>query len=155
MSAIALQRALVLACFLAVVGAGLPQLGKATSGLPLVDHGRNSSVNTVLEQTLGEPGMPDAIRAWLAKLPAGQPILVVVPLNNMSADITADSVSYLAWPRPVMVGKKPEEIRALMNGARERFAAVGFCYLSAPPGITQGKLFGPALRFLPSQPVPE
>jgi hypothetical protein len=155
MSATAIQRALVLACFLAVVAAGIPRLGKATSGLPLVDHGRNSSVNTVLEQTLGEPGMPDAIRAWLAKLPPGRPILVVAAPNNMPADITADSVSYLAWPRPVVVGSKPEEIRALMSGARERFAAVGFCYLSAPPGITQGKLFGPALRFLPSQPVPE
>ncbi len=138
-----------------IIGFGVPKLGKASSGLPLVDHGPDSSTNTLLEQTLDQPGMPAAIHAWLDKLPVGKPILVIAPPNNMPAALTADTISYLAWPRPVVVSKTTEETRELMKTARERFVAVGFCYFPAPPGVTQGKTFGPALRFISSQPLPE
>ena len=139
----------------ALMAVGAPRLGKPPSALPLVDHGRDSSVNTVLQQTLDQPEAARAISEWLARLPEGRPILVVAPPKHMAAAITADTVSYLAWPRPVVVSTDPEQTKDLMKGVRERFAAVGLCYMSAPPGFTQGKLFGPALRFIPSEPVPE
>jgi len=155
MSGQVIHRIFWLSVFAAIMAVGAPMVGKPASALRLVDYGRDSSVNTVLAQTLGEPGMADAITQWLRKLPGDRPILVVAPPRQMPAAITADIVSYLAWPRPVVVSTDTEESRNLMKGFRERYAAVGLCYMSAPPGVTKGKLFGPALRFVPTEPLPE
>src|SRR5690349_5929658 len=122
-----------LCAVLALMVAGASKLGKPPTALPLVDRSRDSSINTVLEQTLGEAHVAGAITDWLAKLPEGKEILVLSPPDNMGAAITADAISYLAWPRPVVMSAKPEEMRALMS-TRDRFAAVGLCYMQAPPG---------------------
>lgn len=160
MSAALFHRVLSLGCVVAVIAVGLPRVGKPPSALPLVDHGRDSSVNTILQQTLDEREAAGAITQWLAKLPAGRPILVIAtpgdPSQKMAAAVTADTISYLAWPRPVTVTIEPEEARKLMQGFRERYAALGLCYMPPPPpNFPQGKLFGPALRFIPSEPVAE
>ena len=139
----------------AVVAVGAPMVGKPAAAIRLVDHERNSSVNSILEQTLGEPGLPDRITEWLAKLTPGRPILLLAPPNNNPAAIAADTITYLAWPRPVVFSHDPEKTKQLMQGFRERYAAVGLCYMSTPPGFNQGKTFGLALRFIPSAPVPE
>ena len=156
MSGIANCRVFWLGIFAVLMAVGGPRIGKPESALRLVDYGRDSSVNTVLEQTLGEPGMADAITEWLAKLPAGRPILVVALPNQMAGAMTADMVSYLAWPRPAVVSMDAEQSKQLMKGFRERYAAVCLCYMPPPPpSFPQGKLFGPALRFIPTEPVAE
>jgi hypothetical protein len=160
MSSAVFHRVLSLGCVAAVIAVGLPKVGKPPSALPLVDHGRDSSVNTILQQTLDQPEAARAITQWLAKLPEGRPILVIAapidPKQKMAAAVTADTISYLAWPRPVVVANEAEEARKLMPGFRERFAALGLCYMPPPPpSLPQGKLFGPALRFIPSEPVAE
>ncbi len=154
MSGIAIQRIFWLGCFLAIAVVGAPKIGRSTAALPLVDHGSNSSVNTLLEQTLGEPEMPEAIASWLARLPPGRPILLVAPRTDMSAALRADTVSYLAWPRPVEVAKNPQEASVLMRQTPDRFAAVGFCS-APPPENFKGKRFGPALWFISKEPVAE
>jgi hypothetical protein len=160
MTGFLLYRVFSLGAVAALIAVGAPRLGRPPAALPLVDHGRDSSVNTVLQQTLDQPEAAREITQWLAKLPAGRPILVVAapeqPALTMSAAITAQAISYLAWPRPVVMSTDSEEAKGLMKGFRERYAAVGLCHMPPPPpGFPQGKLFGPALRFIPSAPVPE
>jgi hypothetical protein len=160
MSGHSLYRVLSLGCVGAVMAVGVPKVGKPPSALPLVDHGSDSTVNTILQQTLDEREAAGAIEQWLAKLPAGRPILIVAapkdPVQKMPAAMTADTISYLAWPRPVVITTEMEEARGLMQGFRERYAAIGLCYMPPPPpSFPPGKLFGPALRFIPSEPVAE
>lgn len=160
MSPALLHRVLSLSFVAAVIAVGAPKIGRPPAALPLVDHGRDSTVNTILEQTLDQREAAAAITQWLAKLPEGRPILVIAapqdPAQTMVAALTADTISYLAWPRPVVVSIDADEGRKLMSGFRERFAAVGLCYMPPlPPSFPPGKLFGPALRFIPSEPVPE
>ena len=52
MSGTAIYRIFWVCCFVAIMAVGGPMVGRPPSALPLVDHGPNSSVNTVLEQTL-------------------------------------------------------------------------------------------------------
>ncbi len=130
-------------------------LGKPQSTLPLVDRGRDSSVNSVLSQTLAESDAGVRITEWLDGLPRGRPILVVAAPDQMPAALTADLVSYLAWPRPVVVSSDREQSQKLLQNFRERYCAVGLCYVKPPPGLTNAKSFGPALTFILSEPKPE
>jgi hypothetical protein len=144
-----------ISAFAALIAVGAPLVGKPLSTLPLVDRGRDSSVNSVLNQTLGEPELGPQISEWLAGLPRGRPVLIVAAPEQMSAALTADLISYLAWPRPVVVSCDREESKTLLRNFRERYCAVGLCYLNPPPGLAKGKSFGPALTFIVSEPKPE
>ncbi len=141
--------------FGALLAVGAPTIVKSKSSLPLVERGRDSSVNSVLLQTLGESEVAPRLTEWLDALPRGRPILVLAAPDHLSASITADLISYLAWPRPVVVSTDREQSQKLLRNFREHYSAVGLCYLPSPPGLTPGKSFGPALTFILSEPPPE
>jgi len=88
-------------------------------------------------------------------LPRGRAVLVLAAPDDISAVLTADVISYLAWPRPVVVSFEREQSLKLLRNFRERYCAVGFCYLPPLPGPTTGTSFGPALTFILSEPNPE
>jgi hypothetical protein len=116
--------------------------------------GRDGSVNTVLEQTLYEPKVAERLTDWLSGLPSGRAILVITPSDNMPAAITGDLISYLAWPRPVVISSDLQKTKSLLANARERYCAIGVCYLPPPPQARISKTFGPALSFI-SFPAPQ
>lgn len=137
--------------YIAIVAVGVGSLGKPDSALALKEYGRDSSVNTVLEQTLNETDASAKITEWLATLPPGRSILVLAPPNNMPAAITQDLISYLAWPRRVEVSSDPHKMRELLANASERYCAVGLCYMEPPPRARVSKQFGPALTFIATE----
>ena len=143
-----LYRSFWIAVFAAIAAVSVPTFGKPDSALEPKDFGRDGSVNSVLEQTLDVPKASEAITKWLAQLPPGKPILIVAPPDNMPAAITADLVSYLAWPRPVDVSSDPARSRTLLGSARGHYCAVGLCYMSPPARAPISKTFGPALSFI-------
>lgn len=134
---------------------GAPRIGKSQLAIPLVERGRDSSVNSVLLRTLGEPELAPRLTEWLAQLSRGRPILVLSAPNNAAASFTASLISYLAWPRPVVVSTDREQSQKLLRNFRENYCAVGFCYLPPLPGLAPGKSFGPLLTFVLSEPTPE
>lgn len=143
-----LYRLFWIALFVAIATVGARTMGKQESALPLKDWGRNGSVNSVLEQTLNEPKAAERLTDWMSGLPSGRAILVITPPDNMPAAITADLISYLAWPRPVIVSSDLQKTRLLMANAREHYCAIGVCYLQPPPQMKTSKTFGPALSFI-------
>ena len=143
-----LSRLFWIGVFAAIAAVGAPMMGKPESALPLKDNGRDGSVNTVLEQTLNEPKAAERLTDWMSGLPNGRAILMITPPDNMPAAITADLISYLAWPRPVVISSDMQKTRTLMASAREHFCAVGVCYLQPPPQAKISKTFGPALSFI-------
>jgi hypothetical protein len=138
----------------ALMAVGAPMIGKPPAALPLVDRGRDGSVNSVLNQTLGEPGLAGPIAEWLAELPRGRPVLILAAPDHLSAALTADLLSYLAWPRPAVLSTDREQSQKLLRNFRERYGALGLCYLPPPPGVVPAKTFGPALSFLLAEPTP-
>jgi hypothetical protein len=146
-----MYRVFWISAFVAVMTVGAPMVGKPKTAVPLVDRGRDSSVNAILLQTLGERALAPRMSEWLAGLPRGRPILLLAPPDNIAASFTADVLSYLAWPRPAVVSCEPEQSRLLLRNFRERYCAVGLCYLPPPPGMTKGPSFGPALTFILSE----
>jgi len=147
-----LYRAFWLILFAAIVAVGVPGLGRPDSALALHDLGRDGSVNAVLETTLNETNSSERITEWLDGLPRGKAILLVAPPNNMSAALTADLVSYLAWPRAVVISSEAERSRKLLATAREHFGSIGFCYVAVHGGARTIKSFGPALTFVGAEP---
>lgn len=141
-------RSFWIAVFAAIVAVSVPTFGRPDSALEPKDFGRDGSVNSVLEQTLNVPKASEQITQWLAQLPAGRPILIIAPPDNMPAAITADLVSYLAWPRPVDVSSDSEKSRKLLATARGHYCAVGLCYLHPPGRAPISKSFGEALTFI-------
>jgi hypothetical protein len=79
--------------YLAIVGVGVGRLGKPESALALKEYGRDSSVNSVLEQTLNEADTSGKITEWLNTLPPGRSILVLDPPKNKPAAITQELIS--------------------------------------------------------------
>jgi hypothetical protein len=147
-----IYRVFWIAVFVTIIAVGVPTVAHPDSALPLRDFGRDGSVNSVLENTLNEANASEQITEWLGGLPRGRAILVVAPPNNMSAALTADLVSYLAWPRAVVVTSEPEKTRRLLATAREHFCAIGLCYVAPPDGTKVSKSFGPALTFIGAEP---
>jgi hypothetical protein len=140
------QRFLWIGIYLAIAAVGVRKFGKPESALPLTNYGRSSSTDTVLEQTLNVPQASQKIAEWLDTLPREKTILVIAPRDNMPAAITADLISYLAWPRPVIVNSDPAKTRGLLADGRDKYGAIGWCYLQPPP-LKISKTFGPALIF--------
>lgn len=132
----------------ALIAVGVPYIGHPSLAIPLRDRGRDSSVNSILQHTLGEPNLADRLTQWLHDLPPGEAVLVLAPPEQMDAALTANLISYLAWPRPVYVSAEPDRSRQLMQNYRDRYAAVGLCYLTPPPGLKIDKSFSPALGFI-------
>ena len=143
-----LYRLFWIGVFVSIAAVGIPTMGKPESALGLKDCGRDGSVNTVLEQTLDEPKAAERLTEWMSGLPSGRAILVITPPDNMSAAITADLISYLAWPRPVVISSDLQKAKALMVNARGHYSAIGVCYLQPPPQMKISKTFGPALSFI-------
>ncbi len=139
-----------ISAFIALVAVGASERSKHQAPSWLDDYGRNSSVNTILSRTLKEADVAPRVEQWLSELPRGRPILMLIAKNQGSAILTADLVSYLAWPRPVVLVSNPEQSLALLRNARERFCAVGFSGLDVPPDVTGKQSFGSALTFIPS-----
>lgn len=127
-------------------------IGKARSHWPPVAGGRDSAVNTLLLRTLGQPELALDLAEWMAGLPRGRPLLILAPAESAAAVLTADLLSYLAWPRPVVVGGEREQSTKLLADFPGRFCAVGLCYLPPPAGRMPKKSFGQNLQFILSEP---
>ena len=138
--------------FGALLAVGAPTIFRSKASLPLVERGPDSSVNSVLLQTLGEPALAPQLTEWLNELPRGHPILVLAAPDHLAASFTADLISYLAWPRPVVVSTGRDQSQKLLRNFREHYSALGLCYLPPPPGVTPHKSFGAVLTFTLSQP---
>jgi len=143
-----LYRLFWLGAFATIVAVSAPTFGRPKSAVALEDFGRDGSVNSTLDQTLGEEKCAERITTWLEGLPPGRAILLVADANNNRAGVTADLIPYLAWPRPVIVSYDPQKAGREFAGARGRYCAVGFCYFMPPQGAPMSKSFGPALSFV-------
>lgn len=150
-----LYRGFWISALVALMAVGAPLIGKPKSTRPLVPGGRDSSVNFLLLRTLGEAELAPRITEWMAELPRGRAIFILIPPENAAAALTADLLSYLAWPRPVVVSSDREQSTRLLGHFPERFCAVGLCFLPAPAALPPGKSFGRSLQFISSEPTPE
>lgn len=141
--------------FAAVIAVGAWKRGKLPPSLPLADRGPDSSVNSILSRTLAEADAAPRLTQWLSELPGRRPILLLVAPDQTRATLTADLVSYQAWPRPVVVSPNRQRSFELLQNAPDRYCAVGFCYLDPPPGGTRLQSFGSRLTFITSGPKTE
>lgn len=123
---------------------GMMRLGWSKAPLALTDRGPNSSANSILHQTLGEPRLASRIAEFMEGLPQGRPILILAAPNNTSAALTADVLSYLAWPRPAVVSTDREQWPELLL---QHYDALAFCDVDPPPGAKTHS-FGRALTFI-------
>jgi hypothetical protein len=124
-------------------------LGKPDSTIPLLDRGRDGSVNSVLEHTLAEAHLGSRVTQWLERVPPERPILIISPhWQNRQATLAADVLSYLAWPRPARVVFGAQESIAHLAQFPAHYGAVAFCHLPPPPGFAPGTAFGPALTLV-------
>jgi len=134
--------------FVSIIAVALPKFGAPGSAVPLDDYGRNGSVNSVLNRVLDQPHCAESIAAWLNALPPGRGVLVIAQPNSNPASLASDLIPYLAWPRVVTITSDLQTAAAEMHSAPDRYCAIGFCYVSPPPGMPVAKSFGPALSFV-------
>ncbi|MEA3213813.1 MAG: hypothetical protein QOE70_6870 [Chthoniobacter sp.] len=139
--------------FAAFVAVGTRGIWRPGGGFPLKSCGRQGSVDSILEKTLGRPDLEPALSAEIGRLPSGDALLILAPPGKASAGLVAEVVAYLAWPRPVTLVIEPVHLSAAsLLPMRERFAAVVLCEVPAPDSFPAGHAFGPALTLIPLTP---
>lgn len=94
--------------------------------------------------------VPDGSRHWLDVLraiPATGTIVLFCPKDNVGSTFLAGILSYLSWPRDFQKEEiNPEDASAKLSSLdRNSTAAVLFCRLPPPEGLTRGWRFGSGL----------
>lgn len=154
MSSLGAYRGFWIGALIALMAVGAPMLGKPNSTVPLVDRGRDGSINSVLEHTLAERHLASRITRWLERVPPERPILIISPhWQNRHATLAADVISYLSWPRSAQVVFGAQESIAHLRQFPARYGAVAFCHLPPPPGFPPGTAFGAGLTLVAAPPV--
>ncbi len=140
-----------LVAVITMFGLGFTQKNSASRPRALTDRGSDSGVNTSLA-ALGardQVNLSQRIIAWLDCIPTHRPLLIVGAPKNVAAAGTAQLISYLAWPRPVLISCGDLEESAIhLRDFPEKYGAVALCHLTTSAKPENSTDFGPALTLI-------